>query len=103
MKKFLILLLALLLVVCLFTACAPEPGSDVFVSSRFKTLWSLSGGDLSNCTLQEVVAVDTSTNVMYLVVYSAYHLGITPLYNSDGSVMIYDGTFAVMPPYDPED
>ncbi len=30
------------------------------------------------------------TNVKYLIIYSGYHYGITPLYNTDGSLQIYE-------------
>lgn len=31
------------------------------------------------------------TKVMYFVSWSAYKFGITPLYNTDGTLQIYDG------------
>ena len=30
------------------------------------------------------------TNVKYLIIHSGYHYGITPLYNNDGSLQIYE-------------
>ena len=99
MKKILALILAVLLVLCLFTACEPSAGDNIFVSPRFQVL----SCETKN-TLHEVIAVDRATNVMYLVFYSNYIGGITPLYNQDGSIMTYDGDIGVfLPPYDPED
>ena len=36
------------------------------------------------------VAYDKNTKVMYFLKRSAYQFGITPIYNSDGTVKLYD-------------
>lgn len=38
-----------------------------------------------------VVAYDENTKVMYLCVYGNNSMAITPIYNSDGTVKLYDG------------
>ena len=37
------------------------------------------------------VLYDKNTKVMYFVQWSNYPFGITPIYNSDGTVKLYDG------------
>ena len=37
------------------------------------------------------VLYDKNTKVMYFVKWSGYQFGITPIYNSDGTVKLYDG------------
>ena len=37
------------------------------------------------------VLYDKNTKVMYFVIWSGYQFGITPIYNSDGTVKLYDG------------
>ena len=37
------------------------------------------------------VLYDKNTKVMYFVKYTGYQFGITPIYNSDGTVKLYDG------------
>ena len=37
------------------------------------------------------VLYDKNTKVMYYIQSSGYTLGITPIYNSDGTVKLYDG------------
>ena len=37
------------------------------------------------------VIYDKNTKVMYFVQWSNYQFGITPIYNSDGTVKLYDG------------
>ena len=37
-----------------------------------------------------VVAYDKDTKVLYLCVYGYYTMGITPIYNSDGSLKLYE-------------
>ena len=37
------------------------------------------------------VLYDKNTKVMYFVQWSNYQFGITPIYNSDGRVKLYDG------------
>ena len=37
------------------------------------------------------VLYDKNTKVMYFVKWSSYQFGITPIYNSDGTVKLYDG------------
>lgn len=36
------------------------------------------------------IVYDKNTNVLYYIIYDADRLGITPIYNSDGSVKLYE-------------
>ena len=83
MKRWITLLVAMIMA-GLFCACTPQPGENAFVSDRFEvvskevdTLWD------------EYIIRDTETDVLYLYLFGAYRAGITPLYNADGSVMVY--------------
>lgn len=37
------------------------------------------------------VAYDKNTGVMYFMIVDGYRFGITPIYNADGSLKLYDG------------
>lgn len=37
------------------------------------------------------IAYDKNTNVMYFIEQSGYSFGITPIYNSDGTLKLYEG------------
>ena len=41
--------------------------------------------------LNTEVLYDKNTKVMYFLKWSGYQFGITPIYNSDGTVKLYDG------------
>lgn len=82
MKK----ILAIILVVALFTIMLSgcyETGDSMFASERFLIV-------KTDKTNTETIVVDSETGVLYLVVMSGYKMGITVLYNTDGSVMTYD-------------
>lgn len=42
----------------------------------------------NNCNTE--VLYDKNTKVMYFVKHTGYQFGITPIYNSDGTVKLYD-------------
>ena len=65
------------------TVQAEEP-----VVERFDVSTSGYCEDTSN---KYTVIVDKETGVQYLIIYYSYGTGITPLYNADGTLMIYDG------------
>lgn len=37
------------------------------------------------------IVYDKNTNVLYYIIYNANRFGITPIYNADGSVKLYEG------------
>lgn len=88
-KKFLSMMIALSIVLCL-TGCgttyeeAVGQGKDNFAGGYFTVIskW----GPASNYYI--VYANDTK--VKYFVNSSGYRWGITPLYNADGTLQIYE-------------
>lgn len=89
MKKK-ILAVALGLTLCFgMTGCAKgdiEPESSCF-ANKYIDLVTIYKDD--NCNTE--VLYDKNTKVMYFVKCSGYQFGITPIYNSDGTVKLYDG------------
>ena len=87
-KKILAVVLGLTL--CFgMTGCAKgdiEPESSRF-ANKYIDLVTIYKDD--NCITQ--VLYDKNTKVMYFVKCSGYQFGITPIYNSDGTVKLYDG------------
>lgn len=83
MKRW-IALLAAVIMGGLLCACDPQPGDNIFVSERFEVV---SRDNIA--ALDEYVIRDTETDVLYLYISGMYRAGITPLYNTDGSVMVY--------------
>lgn len=41
--------------------------------------------------IHEYIVFDKDTNVIYYIYDSTYNYGITPLYNQDGSIQVYQG------------
>lgn len=93
MKKVIALILAITMLFML-TACGKEPAMpNSFVEDgeeRFILVdgWAENLDGYGNQNM--VVIADKETNVMYLIVYGGYHMGITPLLCEDGSPMLYD-------------
>ena len=87
-KKILAVVLGLTL--CFgITGCARgdiEPKSSYF-ANKYIDLVTIYKDDSCNAE----VLYDKNTKVMYFVRCSGYQFGITPIYNSDGTVKLYDG------------
>lgn len=70
------------------TGCAKgdiEPkNSDI--GNKYIDLATIYKGDANT-----EVLYDKNTKVMYFLKRSGYQFGITPIYNSDGTVKLYDG------------
>lgn len=86
-KKILVAVLGLTL--CFgMTGCAKgaiEPkNSDI--GNKYIDLVTIYKGDANT-----EVLYDKNTKVMYFLKRSGYQFGITPIYNSDGTVKLYDG------------
>lgn len=94
MKKRLILLLTTLLLLFNVTGCG-----KTYAEAIGETTGTSTGGgyfteivkwrDEEGQAYQIVYANDT--HVKYLISNSGYQYGITPLYNADGSLQIYEG------------
>lgn len=63
-----------------------EPESSRF-ANKYIDLVTIYKDD--NCYTE--VLYDKNTKVMYFVKRGTYQFGITPIYNSDGTVKLYDG------------
>ena len=92
MKRKLMVLIVLCVILLSFAGCketnyeeAVIPEDESFVCSEYFTLVKQWGTNLSNYKI--VYANDT--NVMYFIMRSEYMSGITPLYNSDGTLQVY--------------
>ncbi len=87
-KKIIAIVLGLTL--CLgMTGCTKgniEPESSLF-ANKYIDLVTIYKDDYYNTE----VLYDKNTKVMYFVKCSGYQFGITPIYNSDGTVKLYDG------------
>lgn len=88
MKKK-ILAVALGLTLCFgMTGCTTgdnESESSCF-ANRYIDLVTIYKGDKGT-----EVLYDKNTKVMYFAKWTIYQFGITPIYNSDGTVKLYDG------------
>lgn len=87
-KKVLVVVLGLTL--CFgITGCTKgdiEPESS-YLANKYIDLVTIYKDDNYNTE----VLYDKNTKVMYFVKRSGYQFGITPIYNSDGTVKLYDG------------
>lgn len=89
MKKK-ILAVVLVLTLCFgMTGCTKgdiEPESSI-LGNKYIDLVTIYKDDEQNTE----VLYDKNTKVMYFLKRSDYQFGITPIYNSDGTVKLYDG------------
>ena len=87
MKKK-ILAVVLVLTLCLgMTGCKKgdiEPEINI-LGNKYIDLVTIYIGDKGT-----EVLYDKNTKVMYFVIWNNYQVGITPIYNSDGTVKLYD-------------
>jgi hypothetical protein len=88
MKKFIITLLAS---VMLLTGCGTTYSydNDVYLDKfvNIETRY----GDFEGCNVALHIVYDYDTKVMYYIWDGYSKIGISPIYNSDGSVMVYEG------------
>ena len=82
---FTIIIIALLVIV--LTACDNTVAST---SNSFYSIESGKIGNVSDLTYYEVV-VDSKTGVEYFYTWSGYKSAMTPRYNADGSLCVYNG------------
>jgi hypothetical protein len=92
MKKLILVLTTALMCGVLLTGCntiTTENVEDAYYQNAFNKFvvveekFNADYGTLS-------VMYDKDTKVMYYMITNGYKCGMTPIYNSDGSVMIYD-------------
>lgn len=88
MKKFIITLLAS---VMLLTGCGTTYSYDTDVYlDKFVNI-ETRYGDFDGCNVDLHIVYDYDTKVMYYIWDGYNKIGISPIYNSDGSVMVYEG------------
>ncbi len=92
MKKLILVLTTVLICGTLFVGCntiTTENVDDAYYQNafnKFVVVEEKTNMDYGTLTIM----YDKDTKVMYYLITSGYKCGITPIYNSDGSVMIYD-------------
>lgn len=99
MKKILAFLCTAMICMGLLTACGGgvdytetnELPRSSFANKYFDavTIYHNGGNIKSRCA--QTVVYDQNTGIMYLILESGYRLGITPIYNTDGTPKIYEG------------
>lgn len=77
-----IIIIALLVIV--LTAC------DNAVASIPNSFYSIESGKVDDITYYDVI-VDSETGVEYIYISAGYKAGVTPRYNADGSLCVYNG------------
>lgn len=89
MKRILILFVITSMFLMMFCGCSNK-GDDAFASERFMVVQDNSSS--LHSTIEEIV-VDTETGVLYVFVRtpSGTASGLSPLYNADGSLQLWDG------------
>lgn len=89
LAKIGVLALVIVFFVMALTGCEKgdiEPESSSY-ANKYIDLVTIYKDD--NCDTE--VLYDRNTKVMYFVKRTGYQFGITPIYNSDGTVKLYDG------------
>lgn len=87
-KKIASIALGLSICFCM-TGCGSEGGDitpeDNVLGNKYFDLVNIYESGCTN------IAYDKNTNVMYFIEQSGYVFGITPIYNSDGTLKLYEG------------
>lgn len=94
MKKKIYLVLILCLMTTMLCGCSTSyeeanTNPDNYLSKGYFTVIKSWDGGANYPT--EYIVYANDTNVMYYVFHSLYTGGITPLYNADGTLQIYEG------------
>lgn len=86
MKKAICVILVVALVAML-CGCGRKEGEGFTRSERFVIV----SGDNPNAPYYETVITDKKTGVIYLVIYAGNLCGITPLLDSNGKPLLWEG------------
>ena len=92
MKKLILVLATTLMCGMVFTGCKTTVTEDVDNAyyqnafNQFVVVEERQNGDYGTLSIM----YDKDTKVMYYMFTSAYRCGVTPIYNADGSVKIYE-------------
>lgn len=87
-KKIVAIALGLLMCVSMTGCSKTRDGEDNFryIDNKYIHLITVCDKDDGN-----IIAYDENTKVLYLCVYGYSSMGITPIYNSDGTLKLYEG------------
>lgn len=92
MKRLILVLTTTFMCSMMFTGCKTTVTENVDNAyyqnafNKFIVVEERVNGDYGTLSIM----YDKDTKVMYYMITSAYRCGITPIYDSDGSVKIYD-------------
>ena len=92
MKRLILVLTTALMCGMVFTGCKTTVTEDVDNAyyqnafNQFVVVEERQNGDYGTLSIM----YDKDTKVMYYMFTSAYRCGVTPIYDSDGSVKIYE-------------
>lgn len=91
--------IALILVFCIIAAMLCSCSSTSYDEAKTSNTYTFSNGYFTvvkewdggfNLPLEQIIYAN-DTGVMYYVYFSGHCSGITPLYNADGTLQIYEG------------
>lgn len=94
MKKKLLLLLIICILSLSLVGCTSKSYEEVIKESEkdygsgYFTVITEWGNKIE---YKYSIVYANDTKVKYLIIWGGYHYGITPLYNADGTLQIYDG------------
>lgn len=82
-KKMIAVFCALTVLLC---GCSRKVGENFTKSDRFVVV----SGDNLNAPYYETVIADKETGVLYIVIYTGHHFGISPLIDKDGTPLLWE-------------
>lgn len=97
MKKILALLLVLLLYIGLLTGCTNNNNELDYGDNAVDNVKVVHSKYFDAEVIQDMgngiayIIRDTNTNVLYLAVYGYHSAIMSPIYNADGTVKLYEG------------
>ena len=97
MRKILCALLALLLCIGLLTGCTANNDNLDYGDNATDNVKVVHSKYFDAEVIQDMgsgiayIIRDTNTNILYLVVYGYKSAVMSPIYNSDGTVKLYEG------------
>lgn len=85
MKKLICITLCIIVMSCMLCGCGKKSGDEIYdqfvvISEVKKDAWD---GDLYK-------VYDKDTHVIYYLLQTSYKFELCPVYNTDGSIMIYE-------------
>lgn len=84
MKKIIAIVLSAILICIMLCGCKGS-GDRAFTSNRFEIITYQ-----HDINYEETILYDRETGVMYVWVREGYGGGLSPLYDSEGNVMLYE-------------